>query len=324
MTTNEKNNKFSDDVDLGCRVYVLPVEIDGLKLDIMCDTRAPLSLMSISMFDKFYTRDKLNRCLVPFTSYGGQRIKVFGEFDAIVKYRGQENMISIVVTDTNSPPLLARNFLRKFNFELVQSRSINSIDSFRLVIDQIKNEFSDIFGDELGAFNVCKVKLEIDNEAKPIFCKPRPLPFAWKSKIEKQLNELVHSGVLEPIDNTDWGTPLVPILKPNGDIRICGDYKTTINKYLVDVKYPLPRIEEIFASLQGGKLFTKLDLSNAYNQLLLDTNSQNLCAWSTHIGIFRMKRLPFGVKPASAIFQKTIENLLRDIPNVINYRYRLL
>lgn len=71
--------------------------------------------------------------------------------------------------------------------------------------------------------------------------------------------------------------------------------------------------------MQGGQIFTKLDLSNAYNQLLLDESSQKICAWSTHIGLFKMKRLPFGVKPASAIFQRTIENVLRDIPKSINY-----
>lgn len=171
----------------------------------------------------------------------------------------------------------------------------------------------------MGAYNVAKVHLSIDKEAKPIFFKPRPVPFAWKSKIEEQLNKLVESGALKLVNNSNWGCPIVPIPKPNGELRICGDYKVTINKFLTDFKYPLPRIEEIFASLQGGQLFTKLDLSNAYNQLILDDESQELCAWSTHIGIFKMKRLPFGVKPAGPIFQQTMEKLLSDIPNVINY-----
>lgn len=77
---------------------------------------------------------------------------------------------------------------------------------------------------------------------------------AWKSKIENILRELISNDVLKPIDHSDWGTPLVPIIKPDGNIRICGDYKVTINKHLLDFKYPLPLIDDLFASLQGGHL----------------------------------------------------------------------
>jgi len=116
--------------------------------------------------------------------------------------------------------------------------------------------------------------------------------------------------MLEQVDSSDWGTPLVPILKPNGELRVWADYKVTINKYLNEFRYPLPRIDEIFAALQGGQRFTKLDLSQAYNQLLHDQESQSLCTWSTHVGIFKIKRLPFGTKTAASVFQKTMESLL--------------
>ena len=184
----------------------------------------------------------------------------------------------------------------------------------------LKQEFEYVFDNKLGKFNVNKVSLKVQDNSAPVFCKPRPLPLAWKDRIEKQLRDLISTGVLEPVDNSDWGTPLVPILKPNGDLRICGDYKVTINNVLMDFKYPLPRIDEIFAALEGGELFTKLDLTNAYNQLVLDDESQLLCAWSTHIGTLKVKRLPFGVKTAAAIFQKTMENLLRNIPSVVVYQ----
>ncbi|XP_055306725.1 uncharacterized protein K02A2.6-like [Sitodiplosis mosellana] len=138
--------------------------------------------------------------------------------------------------------------------------------------------------------------------------------------IAKQLDDFVSKGILIPVDNSDWATPLVPLLKPSGDIRICGDYKVTINRFLIDFKYPLPRIDQIFASMQGGILFTKLDMSNAYNQLVLDDEAQKLCTWSTHKGIFKMARLPFGVKIAAALFQKTMENLLSCFSNVFCYQ----
>lgn len=178
--------------------------------------------------------------------------------------------------------------------------------------------FSNVFKDGLGLYTGGTVSLKLVDSIKPIFCKPRPVPLAWRSKIEVQLQGVVNNGVVVRVDTSEWGTPLVAIIKPNGQIHICGDYKSTINKYLEDVKYPLPLIDVLIASLRG-ELFTKLDLSNAYNQLLLDDSLQLLCSWSTHLGIFKMTRMPFGVKPAADIFQKTVENILRGIPNVINY-----
>ena len=116
-----------------------------------------------------------------------------------------------------------------------------------------------------------------------------------------------------------WGTPLVPVMKPNGkDIRVCANYKITVNKYLKDDNHPLPRIEELFAALQGGQSFSKLDLSNAYNQLVLDDETKNLLAWSTPYGIYCVNRLPFGTKPACAIFQRVIEKTLQGIGGTVN------
>lgn len=187
------------------------------------------------------------------------------------------------------------------------------------IVNRLKTEFSEVFKPGLGKFTGAKVHLEVKQGTKPIFCKPRPVPLAWKPIVEQKFNEFCDAGMMEPVENAEWGTPIVPIIKPDGDLRICGDFKVTVNQFWVDFKYPLPRIEEIFASLQGGQLFTKLDLSNAYNQLELDDESQNLCTLSTQLGLFRVKRLPFGVKVAGAIFQKTIETLLRGTDNCMNF-----
>lgn len=111
---------------------------------------------------------------------------------------------------------------------------------------------------------------------------------------------------------------MVPVIKKDGTIRICANYKITVNKYL-DGKHPLPRIEELFAALSGGKLFTKLDLTAAYNQLEVTKETSEMLAWSTHKGIYVMKRLPFGTKPACSIFQRVMEKVLLGLKNVINF-----
>ena len=106
-------------------------------------------------------------------------------------------------------------------------------------------------------------------------------------------------------------------MKSDGKIRICGDYKTTVNQVSETELYPLPKIEDLFSNLSGGKLFSKLDLSHAYQQLQLD-KSKDYVDINTHKGLFRYTRLPFGIA-SLAIFQRTMESLLQGIPGVAVY-----
>jgi hypothetical protein len=105
-------------------------------------------------------------------------------------------------------------------------------------------------------------------------------------------------NVIEKVEDAQWGTPLMPVIKPNETVRLCADDKTTINKHLEDYNYPLPKVKELFIALQGGKFFSKLDFINAYNQLEICEDTRKLLAWSTHKCLYKVKRLPFGTKPA--------------------------
>ena len=109
------------------------------------------------------------------------------------------------------------------------------------------------------------------------------------------------------------------MIKRDGSVRICGDYKLTVNQAAKLDPYPLPKIEDLFAQLAGGKTFTKLDLAHAYQQIELDEDSKDCVTINTHKGLYRYNRLPFGVHSAPAIFQRTMEGLLKGIPHVAVY-----
>ena len=109
--------------------------------------------------------------------------------------------------------------------------------------------------------------------------------------------------------------PIVPAIKPDDNIRIC-DYKQTINRASDCDKYPIPWTEDLYALLGGGEKFTKLDLSHAYQQLVLSPESCSLLAINTYQGLFHSTKLQFGVHSTSGIFQREIENLLKSVPFV--------
>ena len=89
-------------------------------------------------------------------------------------------------------------------------------------------------------------------------------------------------GVIQPVTHSDWAAPVVPVVKCDGSVRLCGDYKITVNKIAKFDSYPLPRIDDLFASLSGGRTFTKLDLAHAYLQVPLDAKSKKFTTINTH------------------------------------------
>ena len=88
---------------------------------------------------------------------------------------------------------------------------------------------------------------------------------------------------------------------------------------LLNWTYTPPTSGRLFATLSGGSSFTKLDLEQAYQQIPLDGLSKQYVTINTHKSLYRYNRLPFGVSAAPAIFQRTMKNLLQDMPHVSIY-----
>lgn len=156
----------------------------------------------------------------------------------------------------------------------------------------ILEKHSEIFSDELGLVKGMKAKLYVKDGSVPRFFKARPVPYAYRKGVDAELARLEKGGVIEKVQFSEWAAPIVPILKRDGSIRICGDYKLTVNQVAVTDAYPLPHIEDILSSIGKAKVFSKLDLANAYLQLALDEDSKEFSTISIHRGLFRYNRLP--------------------------------
>ncbi len=221
----------------------------------------------------------------------------------------------LVIIKGDGASLFGRNWLEhiKLNWPAIHSVS-NNPD-----IENILTNHQQLFRKELGTLKGMEAQIHVSSNAQPRYFKPRPLPYSLKEKVEKELERLQHAGVIKAVQFSEWAAPIVPVVKTDGSIRVCGDYSVTVNAVSKLDNYPLPRVNDLFTAMSGGVLFSKLDLTHAYQQLQLSEDSKKYTTINTTKGLFQYQRLPFGISSAPAIFQRTMECLLQDLPGVVVY-----
>ena len=134
-----------------------------------------------------------------------------------------------------------------------------------------------------------------------------------KDMVSEELDRLQDKEIISPVTYSACAVPMVPVLKSNNTVRLCGDYKLTVNLASHLDSFPIPRVQDLFSNLSNCSLFTKLDMSQAYVQLFLDENSKKYTTINTQKGLFRYERLAFGMASEQGIFQRAMENLLKDL-----------
>ncbi|XP_022796604.1 uncharacterized protein K02A2.6-like [Stylophora pistillata] len=164
-----------------------------------------------------------------------------------------------------------------------------------------------------------QAQIQVKEDAQPRFWKARPLALACKPAVDEALRELEAEGVLKKVATSEWAAPVVTPVKKDGSVRVCGDFKVTIHSQLEVDEYPLPRIDDIYASLGGGTLFSIIDLCQAYLQMEVEEHSRPFLTINTTRGLFQYQRLPYGVASAPAIWQQAMDQILQGLPGVFCY-----
>ena len=205
---------------------------------------------------------------------------------------------------------MGRNWLRDIRLDW---SSIHAVYSPSAAPTQLIYKFGKLFAEEFGTITGYHATLELRTDARPKkkFHGAWLIPFAIKPATDDELDKLEASGFIEKVSHSSWAAPIVTVPKKNGKFCICGDYKVTVNQVLDVDQYPLPTPEQLFTTLAGGKKFTTLDLSQAYQQLPLDDQSKEYVTVTTHCGLYRYTRLPFGIASARTIFQQLMDTVLQ-------------
>ncbi|CAM4463975.1 unnamed protein product [Leuciscus chuanchicus] len=140
-----------------------------------------------------------------------------------------------------------------------------------------------------------------------------------REALEKYLSESLDAGIIVP-SSSPAGAGFFFVKKKDGSLRPCIDYRG-LNDITVKNRYPLPLMSSAFEILQGAKIFTKLDLRNAYHLVRIKQGDEWKTAFNTPIGHFEYRVLPFGLVNAPAVFQALVNDVLRDMLNVFVFVY---
>ena len=192
---------------------------------------------------------------------------------------------------------------------------VNSVSSSEASTNIIK-QYDDRFHD-LGKMKGKAAKLYINKDVKPLAQKHRRVPFNLRDQVEAEIRKLEELDIIEKAEGpTPWVSPIVIIPKKTG-IRICVDMRAA-NEAIDRERHPVPTIEDLIVDLNGSTVFSKIDLNQGYHQLELDDDSRSITTFATHLGLYRYKRLSFGINSASEIFQKAVEEVLQGISGARN------
>ncbi|GFW44223.1 uncharacterized protein K02A2.6 [Trichonephila clavipes] len=293
----------------------LEIFVEGNKCLFELDTGAAISCENVNEYKKLSPDVAIKPTKLLLRNFDNYMITSAGQAVVQIQYKDQINTEIIYLVHAKVNAVFGREWLRNFQLDWssIKAVRVENCNSRTNKLNILLQKYEKKFSPGIGKLEKFCCLLQMKPNYKPVFFKPRPVPFALKERMESELNRLVAEDIIEPVTYSDWATPIVPVIKQNGNLRICGDYKMTINPGLKIEQYPLPRIEDIFAELSGGEFFTKIDLSEEYLQMLVDEQDRHLLTINTHKGLFRYKRMNYGIALAPAVWQRAIEQVLSGI-----------
>ena len=214
--------------------YICNVQIEGSDMVLEIDTGSSVSLISGVEWAKMCQKSELTLDThnVPrLRTYAGTTIEPLGRAYVNVCHNSQQHRLPAIIVPGSGPNLLGRDWLAVLKVNWAKVYQVDNVDFLK--------PYESVFSEGIGTLKGMKAKFYVDDTVKPRFCKPRPVPFALRAKVEDELDRMQDAGIIRPVEFLEWAAPIVPVLKSTGAVRICGDYKVTINRA---VKVDLTRL----------------------------------------------------------------------------------
>lgn len=300
----------------------IEVKINGFATTLQMDTGADVTILTVQVWEAM-GRPPLEPAPRPPVDANEKKITCFGVLPAVCELEDMTRTSECFVTSLNTN-LFGNNWMTLFGLWdrpptsyclQVREPSFN----VEVAVDKLKEDFQDVFSPTLGRCVMTSVQLHLKPGSAPVFRPKRQVPFRVLDQVGEELERLQMAGIISPIDHSDFAAPVVVVLKATGCLRLCGDYSTGLNNALLSHEYPIPTPDSIFSNLAHSRVFSQIDLKDAYLQIPVDEEASRMLTINTHRGLFAFNRLCPGVKPAAGIFQQMMDKIFADLDFVKTY-----
>lgn len=178
--------------------------------------------------------------------------------------------------------------------------------------------FEDIFSDVPGKLIGPPAQVHLKAGVSPVFAKAHDVPLALRDRYAAEIDKKITSGFYEKVDYSEWASPTHVVVKKNGNLRITGNYKPTVNPRMIVDEHPIPRIDAIFNKMKGASFFCHLDVTDAYTHLPIDEEFSHVLTLNTTThGLIRPTRAVYGAANIPAVWQRRMESVLQGLDTVV-------
>jgi hypothetical protein len=288
-------------------MWYVKARVNGVCLTLLVDTGAACNVICSREFKRLSRNSQLRPVSTKVTAYNGELLSIVGQFDATFEIANRSTRTKFLVIDKDAATILGLALAEEMG---IVKRSVNHVN--------ITTNNSDVFSG-LGCIRGVTHTIRLRPDAIPRVHPARTVPHAVRDKLKETLDEMTAMGVVtKQGEPTDWVNSLVIIHKKDGSLRLCIDPRD-LNKAIRREHYQFPTIDEIIGQLSDSCVFSALDATSGFWNIVLDDDSSLLTTFQTPFGRYRFLRLPFGICSAPEVFHKTVAEMFADIPGVIVY-----
>ena len=297
------------------------------------DSAATCNTMPLNWLRKNFPGCKLGKTLATICTYGNQKIAPKGQVTLCCEAKGKFHLLDFLVVDVaeEKPALLSGCDAQKMGYLKIYADEVQAVDVEserkgtdlpplgQLTKESIITHYGDVFKPGRGKPLGDPLHIEVDPCVKPVQSPRRRIPVAKMERVNKELERLCEEDTIAQVTQpTEWLSNMLVREKPDGRIRICIDPSRTVNKAIRRPVYTIPTIEEKLPFLTSAKVFTVVDVSEAFHNIELDYESSLLTTFQGPNGRYRYKRMPFGISSGPEEYQRRQQEFLEGLDGVIN------